>query len=132
MSRFLPLVIFAFMPLFLSIGHDIIVFFLNIDQGFKLSSLGYIWATYAEEHFRVTIDNSSESVLKSLDKILGIKLSLLTTAFAILFPIAVALEFLCLKICFGWITPRDEDTEELSQGKSSLKKQSKKYTYNRQ
>lgn len=80
----ISLIFIVFIPALAVLGHDSYLYYLNQDNGFMLSTMGFIWTEYEPTSYEKMLEGLTEEQVDIATAILGRKAIELTGAFGVL------------------------------------------------
>lgn len=102
-NRYGALVLFTLLLPMAAAGHDAYIYMQNPAQGIILSDLGYIWSTYASQHYFETRKAMQASLWADLSVVLEQKAVYVALALSIGTLLLVVAQYAFFKLVFGGI-----------------------------
>ncbi len=84
MRIIIPIIFLAFVPTLAALGHDAYLYYMHQENGFMLSTFGFIWTEYHPQSYEQMLEGLSEEQVEILTAILGRKTVELTGAFGVI------------------------------------------------
>lgn len=79
------------LPALVALGHDCYLLYENLDNGFKFSSLGFIWTTYHPESYREIMHSADPRTREIIEALLTFKAFYVGLGFAFFFYILIGI-----------------------------------------
>lgn len=84
--RGMPLLLFVVtLPVVAALGHDLYLFYLNQDMGFKFAALGWIWTRYEPDSYKTVFETTEGDYWPYINALLAQKAFFVTLGFASIF-----------------------------------------------
>ncbi len=60
-------------PILIALGHDLYLFYINMERGFMLSTPGFIWTQYHPESYKWIVEQTAPRWWPYINFVLGLK-----------------------------------------------------------